>query len=181
MRRAFARVGAARRLVASRLLQLAKIDGRLKDLRPLSRSRLLSGPNNASFPLVALCVSVANGESFAAVRAGASARQEFVRLVLAMPRTRPQRHRRGRSNRPMRASNGPRPYWPIRLFLFRACSGAGPPPRDSRCVCAKAHYCRRPFCFVHSERVCGVSKERACRLEQAMGRSASEFYRRRVS
>src|SRR5262249_3854495 len=53
MRRAFARVGAARRLVASRLFQLAKINGRLKELRPLSQSRLLSGPNNASFPLVA--------------------------------------------------------------------------------------------------------------------------------
>src|SRR5262245_40838448 len=47
MRTAFARVGAARRLVASRLLQLAKINGRLKELRPLSQSRLLSGPNNA--------------------------------------------------------------------------------------------------------------------------------------
>src|SRR5262245_18692144 len=49
MRRAFARVGAARRLVASRLFQLAKINGRLKELRPLSQSRLLSGPNNAFF------------------------------------------------------------------------------------------------------------------------------------
>jgi len=48
MRRAFARVGAARRLVASRLFQLAKIDGRLKELRPLSQSRLLFGPNNES-------------------------------------------------------------------------------------------------------------------------------------
>src|SRR5262249_18837669 len=47
MRRAFARVGAARRLVASRLFQLAKISGRLKELRPLSQSRLRSGPNNA--------------------------------------------------------------------------------------------------------------------------------------
>jgi hypothetical protein len=64
MRRAFARVGPARRLVASQLFQLAKINGRLKELRPLSQSRLLSGPNNASFPLVALSVSVANGESF---------------------------------------------------------------------------------------------------------------------
>jgi len=62
MRRAFARVGAAGRLVASRLFQLAKINGRLKELRPLSQSRLLSGPNN--LPLVALSVSVANGESF---------------------------------------------------------------------------------------------------------------------
>src|SRR5262245_15548804 len=58
MRRAFARVGAGRRLVASRLFQLAKINGRLKELRPLSQSRLLSGPNNASFLLVALSVSV---------------------------------------------------------------------------------------------------------------------------
>src|SRR5262249_33118957 len=48
MRRAFARVGAARRLVASRLFQLAKIDGRLKELRPISQSRLRSGPNNES-------------------------------------------------------------------------------------------------------------------------------------
>ena len=48
MRRAFARVGTARRLVASRLFQLAKINGRLKELRPLSQSRLLSGPNNPS-------------------------------------------------------------------------------------------------------------------------------------
>ena len=63
MRRAFARVGAARRLVALRLFHLGKIDGhgQLKELRPLSQSPLLSGPNNASFPLVALSVSVANG------------------------------------------------------------------------------------------------------------------------
>jgi len=48
MRRAFARVGAARRLVALRLFRLAKIDGQLKELRPLSQSRLRSGPNNES-------------------------------------------------------------------------------------------------------------------------------------
>jgi hypothetical protein len=46
MRRGFARVGATRRLIASRLLQLAKINGRLKQLRSLSQSRLRSGPNN---------------------------------------------------------------------------------------------------------------------------------------
>src|SRR5262249_50589975 len=75
MRRAFARVGVARRLVASRLFQLAKINGRLKELRPLSQSPLLSGPNNGSFPLVALSVSVTNGESFCSgTRARASAR-----------------------------------------------------------------------------------------------------------
>jgi hypothetical protein len=48
MRRGFARAGATRRLIASRLLQLAKTNGRLKQLRPLSQSRLLSGPNNES-------------------------------------------------------------------------------------------------------------------------------------
>src|SRR5262245_32173018 len=40
MRRAFARVGPARRLVAARLFQLANINGRLKELRPLAKEGL---------------------------------------------------------------------------------------------------------------------------------------------
>jgi len=68
MRRAFARVGAAPRLVASRLFQLAKIDGRLKELRPLSQSRLLSGPNNESvIPAYGLACFSGTDEDRAAV------------------------------------------------------------------------------------------------------------------
>src|SRR5262245_9518769 len=86
MRTAFARVGAARRLVASRLFRLAKINGRLKELRPLSQSRLLSGPNTHHSRLWPYLFQWPTVRVFAAVRGARPRVMEFVRLVLAMPR-----------------------------------------------------------------------------------------------